>query len=51
MPAEARPRARRLPSGRWQLRYTVAGEVRSGGAFASKTDALNHFRDVIEPEL
>jgi hypothetical protein len=51
MPAEARPRARRLPSGRWQLRYTVAGEVRSGGAFATKTDALNHFRDVIEPEL
>lgn len=51
MPAEARPRARRLPSGRWQLRYTVAGEVRSGGAFASKTDALNHFRDVIVPEL
>ena len=51
MPAEARPRARRLPSGRWQLRYTVAGEVHSGGAFASKTDALNHYRDVIEPEL
>jgi integrase len=51
MPAEARPRARRLPSGRWQLRYTVAGQVRSGGAFASKTEALNHFRDVVEPEL
>ncbi len=51
MPAEARPRARRLPSGRWQLRYTVAGEVRSGGAFASKTEALNHYRDVIEPDF
>lgn len=51
MPAEARPRARRLPSGKWQLRYTVAGEVRSGGAFSSKTDALNHYRDVVEPEL
>ena len=51
MPAEARPRARRLPSGKWQLRYTVDKEIRSGGAFASKTDALNHFRDVIEPDL
>ena len=51
MPAEARPRARRLPSGRWQLCYTVDGEVRSGGAFASKTEALNRYRDVIEPEL
>jgi integrase len=51
MPAEARPRARRLPSGRWQLRYTVAGEVRSGGAFASRTEAFNHFRDVVGPEL
>src|SRR5918995_1372791 len=51
MPAEARPRARRLPSGKWQLRYTVDGEVSSGGAFASKTEALNHYRDVIEPDL
>ncbi len=51
MPAEARPRARRLPSGKWQLRYTVNGQVRSGGAFPSKTDALNHFRDVVEPDL
>jgi hypothetical protein len=51
MPAEARPRARRLPSGKWQLRYTVDGQVRSGGAFASKTDALNHFRDVVQPDL
>lgn len=51
MPAEARPRARRLPSGRWQLRYTVDGQTRSGGAFQSKTDALNHYRDVVEPEL
>jgi hypothetical protein len=51
MPAEARPRARKLPSGRWQLRYTVRGQVHSGGAFPSKTEALNHYRDVIEPEL
>ena len=50
MPAQARPRARRLPSGKWQLRYTVDGEVRSGGAFASKTDAFNYYRDVIEPD-
>ena len=51
MPAEARARARKLPSGRWQLRYTVDGQVRSGGAFNSRTEALNHYRDVIEPEL
>jgi integrase len=51
MPAEARPRARKLPSGKWQLRYTVNGDVRSGGAFASKTEALKHYREVIEPEL
>jgi integrase len=51
MPAEARPRARRLPSGKWQLRYTIDGDVRSGGAFASKTEALNHYRDVIELNL
>jgi hypothetical protein len=41
MPADARPRVRKLPSGRRQLRYTVDGVVRSGGVFASKTEALN----------
>jgi integrase len=51
VPAEARPRARRLPSGRWQLRYTVDGLVQSGGVYDSKTEALNAYRDVIAPSL
>jgi integrase len=51
MPAEARGHVRKLPSGKWQLRYYAKGGHRSGGAFASKTEALNHYRDVVEPEL
>lgn len=52
MPAAARGRARRLPSGRWQLRYQDRdGNPASGGVFGSKTAALNHYRDVIEPQL
>jgi hypothetical protein len=51
VPAEARPRARRLPSGRWQLRYTHEGVVKSGGVYGSKTEALNAYRDIIEPML
>ena len=52
MPAEARPRARRLPSGKWQLRYYDSkGGHRSGGAFSTKSEAWTHYRDVIEPEL
>ena len=52
MPAEGRGNARKLPSGKWQLRYIDReGTRRSGGAFASKTEALRHWREVIEPEL
>ncbi len=52
MPAEQRGHVRKLPSGKWQLRYIDRDRVyRSGGAFGSKTDALNHYRDVIEPGL
>jgi hypothetical protein len=52
MPAEARGHVRKLPSGKWQLRYyDLDGRHRSGGAFCSKTEALNHYRDVIEPKL
>lgn len=52
MPAEARGHTRRLPSGKWQLRwYDRDGRRRSGGAFPSKTEALNHYRDVVEPGL
>src|SRR5262245_8184295 len=52
MPAEARGHVRKLPSGKWQLRYyNRNGRHRSGGVFASKTEALNHYRDVVEPEI
>jgi integrase len=52
MPATQRGQARRLPSGKWQLRYYDAeGNRKTGGAFPSKTAALDHYRDVIEPQL
>lgn len=52
VPADARGHARKLPSGKWQLRYLDReGRRRSGGAFASKTEALRHWREVIEPEV
>ena len=51
MPAESRGHVRKLPSGKWQLRYYVDDKRRSGGVFTSKTEALNHYRDVIEPEF
>jgi integrase len=52
MPAEQRGHVRKLPSGRWQLRYRDrAGVYHSGGAFASRTEALNHYRDEVAPRL
>jgi integrase len=52
MPADARGHVRRLSSGKWQLRfYDREGRRRSGGAFPTKTEALRHYRDVVEPEL
>jgi hypothetical protein len=52
MPATQRGHARRLPSGKWQLRYYDAeGERRTGGSFPSKSAAFQHYRDVIEPRL
>jgi integrase len=52
MPAEARGHVRKLPSGKWQLRYYDRKGVRhSGGAFPTKSGAWTHYRDVIEPEL
>jgi hypothetical protein len=52
MPAEARGHVRKLPSGKWQLRYYDAkGTHRSGGAFSTKSEAWAHYRDVVEPEL
>jgi integrase len=52
MPATQRGHARKLPSGKWQLRYYDAdGARRTGGAFQSKSAALAHYRNVIEPGL
>jgi integrase len=52
MPAEARGHVRKLPSGKWQLRYYDRKGVRhSGGAFPSKSAAWTHYRDAVEPEL
>jgi|RhiMethySRZTD1v2_1073278.scaffolds.fasta_scaffold10354_17 hypothetical protein len=52
MPAERKEQIRKLPSGRWRLRYYDREGVRhSGGAFPSKSAARAHYRDVIEPEL
>jgi integrase len=52
MPAERKEQIRRLPSGKWQLRYyDPKGARHSGGAFPSKSAARAQYRDVIEPEL
>lgn len=52
MPATQRGHARKLPSGRWQLRYRdKAGDYHSAGVFKTKTAALDHYRDAIEPRL
>jgi integrase len=52
MPAIQRGHARRLPSGKWQLRYYDAGGNRkTGGTFKSKTAAMQHYRDQVEPQL
>jgi hypothetical protein len=52
MPAIQRGHARRLPSGKWQLRYRDNnGVYQAAGVFASKSAALNHYRDVIAPSL
>lgn len=52
MPAERREQIRRLPSGKWQLRfYDRQGVRHSGGAFTSQSAARAHYRNVIEPQL
>ena len=52
MPATQRGHVRRLPSGKVQLRYYDADSTRhTGGTFPSKSAALTHYRDVIEPRL
>ena len=52
MPAEARPRVRKLPSGKWQLRFKAAdGSYKSGVAHDSKTAAFNYYNEHIGPDL
>jgi integrase len=52
MPADQRGSARKLPSGKWQLRwYDREGKRCSGGAFKTKSEALAHYRNAIEPAL
>jgi len=52
MPATQRGHAYRLGPNRWGLRwYDHDGQRRRKSPFPSKSAALAHFRDVIEPEL
>lgn len=52
MPAIQRGHARKRQSGKWQLRYYDAdGTRKTGGTFTSKSAAMQHYRDVIEPRL
>jgi integrase len=52
MPAIQRGSTRKLPSGKHQLRYyDNNGERQTGGVFKSKSAALKHYRDKIEPQL
>jgi integrase len=52
MPATQRGQAYRLGPNRWGLRwYDAEGRRRRRSPFPSKSAALAHYRDVIEPEL
>jgi hypothetical protein len=52
MPPLQRGHVRKLPSGKVQLRYYDGdGNRQTGGVFKSKSAALKHYRDVIEPQL
>src|SRR5215211_6672856 len=52
MPATQRGHARKLPSGKWQLRYRDNdGAYHAGGVHKSKTAALDHYGDVTLHEL
>jgi integrase len=52
MPATQRGQAYRLGPNRWGLRYyDAAGMRRRKSPFPSKSAALAHYRDVIEPQL
>jgi integrase len=52
MPATQRGQAYRLGPNRWGLRYyDINGARRRKSPFPSKSAALGHYRDVIEPQL
>jgi hypothetical protein len=52
MPQTQRGQAYKLNSGKWGLRYYDAdGARRRKSPFPSKSAALSHYRDVIEPQL
>src|SRR5215211_2851948 len=52
MPPIQRGQAYRLGPNKWGLRYyDAAGERRRKSPFPSKSAALQHYRDVIEPQL
>jgi integrase len=52
MPQTQRGQAYRLGDGRWGLRYyDDGGKRRRVSPFPSKSAALKHFRDVVEPQL
>lgn len=52
MPPTQRGQAYKLNSGRWGLRYYDAvGNRQRKSPFASKSAALAHYRDVVEPQL
>ena len=52
MPAIQRGQAYRLGPNRWGLRYyDGSGARRRKSPFPSKSAALAHYRDIIEPEL
>lgn len=52
MPPTQRGEAYKLSSGRWGLRYYDSdGARRRASPFASKSAALAHYRQVIEPQL
>jgi integrase len=51
MPAVQRGSAYRLAPNRWGLRYYENGQRRRVSPFPSKSAALAHYRDVIEPQL
>jgi integrase len=52
MPAIQRGSTRKLASGKQQLRYyDNDGNRKTAGVFASKSAAMQHYRNVIEPQL